>query len=150
MEEKLLEDLKKAQLKKNEVELLTLRGLLSEIKYAKLQKGVKIEDPFEDDEIISVVQKEAKKRKESIDAFNSANRPELSEKEQQELEVLEKYLPEQLSEEELTKLVEEAIFETGATEVSDMGKVIGVVKARVGQGADGSRISNIAKTRLGK
>jgi uncharacterized protein YqeY len=150
MEDKLQTDLKQAQLDRNEVTLLTLRSLLSELKYAKLNKGLKPEDSFDDESVITVIQKEAKKRKESIEAYEKGGREDLKEKEQKELEVLEKYLPAQISDEELTNMVVESILEIGATEISDMGKVIANIKAKVGQSADPSRISNIARERLGK
>ncbi len=113
--------------------------------YAKVAKSV---ESLSDEDIISVVQKEAKKRKESIDSFNSGGRPELAEKEKVELEILQKYLPEQISDEELTKVVEDSITKLGASQMSDMGKVIGMVMGQVGAKAEGARVSSLVKEKL--
>jgi uncharacterized protein len=145
LEQKLREDLKSAMIAKDEIKVSTLRLLLSELTYAKVSKG---EDSLSDTDIISVVQKEAKKRKESIESFKKAGRDDLSAKEEAELKVLEGYLPAQLSDEELTKIVEEVINNMGASTPADMGKVIGAVMGRVGQQAEGSRVSTIVRSKL--
>jgi uncharacterized protein YqeY len=146
MENQIKEDLKKAQLARDEKLVSTLRMLLSELTYARVKKGP--DSVLEDNEIISVVQKELKKRQESIDAFEKGGRPELAANEQLEVDILKGYLPPQLSEEELTKLVEDAINETGASSMSDMGKVIGMVMAKVGQSATSSQVSSLVKQKL--
>lgn len=145
MEDKLREDLKQAQLSRDEIKVATLRLLISELTYAKVAK---VTDSLSDEDIISVIQKEAKKRKESIESFNKGNRADLASKEEAELAILQTYLPEQASDEELTKVVEEVITDTGATSSKDMGKVIGAVMGRVGQRAEGSRVSSIVRSRL--
>lgn len=144
MEEKIRADLKSAMIAKDETTVSTLRLLISELTYAKVGK----EGELSDDAIISVIQKEVKKRKESIDSFEKGGRPELAEKEQAELEILQKYLPEQISDEELTKIVEEAITKTGASSMADMGKVIGMVMGQVGAKAEGARVSGLVKEKL--
>lgn len=98
-----------------------------------------------DEEIIEVVSSEVKKRKEAILSFEKGNRPELAEKEKKELEILMKYMPEQISEEELKKIVKEAIEKVGAKEIKDMGKVMAELMPKVKGRADGSQISKIAK-----
>src|SRR5437763_1827407 len=111
-------DLKTAMLAKDETRVSDLRMLISELKYANIRKGEEGGDDrnaISDEDPIGVVQKELKKRKESVESFRSGNRPELAEKEETEAEILKAYLPEQMSDEELTKLVEEAITKTGAT-----------------------------------
>ncbi len=145
MEEKLRTDLKQAQLGRDEVKVSTLRLLLSELTYAKVAKGT---ETLSDEDIISAIQKEAKKRKESIESFTKGNRPELASKEEAELNILQTYLPEQILDEELTKIVEESINKTGATSMADMGKVIGMVMGQVGQKAEGAKVSSIVREKL--
>lgn len=144
MEAKLREDLKKAQLLANELQVQTLRLLLSEMKNLQISRG----QDLTDQDINSVVQKEIKKRKESSRAFRDGNREELAQREEAEAAILATYLPEQMSEKELTQVVENAIKELGASTIQDIGKVIGQVRAKVGQGADGETISRIVKEKL--
>ncbi len=145
MEEQIREDLKQAQLLRNENSVSTLRLLLSEITNAKIQKG---EEKLSDEAVVSVVQRELKKRRESASEFRKGNREELAQKEEAEAAVLETYLPEQLSDEELTKFVEDSINEVGAKELKDMGRVIGVVMSKVAGKADGSKVSALVKEKL--
>jgi uncharacterized protein len=144
METRLREDLKKAQLMTNELEVATIRLVLSEMRNAQITKG----EALSEEEIIGVIQKELKKRRESVLAYRQGNREELAEREEAEAAVLEKYLPEQLSKEELTKIVEETISEVGAKTIQDMGKVIGAVRGKVGQKAEGATISMLVKENL--
>lgn len=144
MESKLKEDLKQAQLSRDEVKVSTLRLLISEINNARIAKG----QDLSDEDILGVVKREAKKRKESVEAFRNAGREEAAQKEEAELKILEAYLPAQLSTEELTKIVEEAINEVGATSVADMGKVIGVVMGKTKGAADGGAVSQLVKQKL--
>lgn len=144
MVDKLQQDLQAAQLARDEVKVSTLRLLISEIKNAEIAKGGQL---LEED-LISVVQKEAKKRKEAIEAFRLGGREDSAKKEESELAILSAYLPAQMSTEELTKLVDEAINELGANSVADMGKVIGVVMGKVKGQADGGTVSGIVKQKL--
>ncbi len=146
MDNQIKEDLKKAQLARDEMKVSTIRMLISQLTYAKVKKGADAE--LEDTEIIAVVQKEIKQRQESIDAFEKGGRPELAEKEKAEMEILKAYLPPQMSDDELAKIVEEAIAQTGATSAADMGKVIGMVMGKVGQAASGSQVSSLVKQKL--
>lgn len=143
---KVQEDLKQAQLARDGVKVSTLRLLLSEIKNGEIQKG----SDLSEDEVVSIVGREIKKRKEAAHGFRSGDREEQAQKEEAELKVLETYLPAQLSNEQLTKIVEEAISEIGAKSITDMGRVMGVVMGRVKGQADGSSISLIVKERLSK
>lgn len=145
MEETLRQDLKHAQLERDVIKVATLRLLLSEITYSKIQKG---KDSLDDPDIISVIQREVKKRKEAAAGFRSGNREDAAQKEEAEARVLQIYLPEQLSNEELTKIVDTTINELGATSMSDMGKVIGSVMGKVGQNAQGQTVSALIKERL--
>lgn len=144
MVDKIQADLKQAQLARDEVKVSTLRLLLSEIKNAEIAKG----NSLSDEDIVSVIQKEVKERKEAAIGFRSGNREDAALKEEAESLILRVYLPTQLSNEELTKIVEEAITEVGATTIADMGKVIGAVMGRVKGQADGGSVSSIVKDRL--
>jgi len=145
MEQKLREDLRQAQLARDELKVATLRLLLSEITYAKVAKQT---ESLSDEDVISVVQKAVKQRKESIESFEKGGRVDLAEKEKAELAVLQTYLPEQISDEELTKIIEEVITNTGASSPADMGKVIGMVMGQVGQKVEGARVSAIVRSKL--
>lgn len=137
-------DLKTAQLGREEVKVSTLRLLLSEIKNAEISKsGI-----LSDEDIIPIIQKEVKKRKEAAAGFRTGAREESALKEESEAKVLENYLPAQMSSDELSKVVEETISETGASSVSDMGKVIGVVMGKVKGRADGGTVSALVKDKL--
>ena len=145
MELKLKEDLKQAMLDRDEMRVGVLRMLLSELKYSQIQKG----DAFKDaEDILVVIQKAVKQRKESIDSFRKGGREDLVVKEEAELEVLQTYLPEQMGDEELTKVVAEAITNAGAATMADMGKVISMVMGQVGSKAEGARVSALVKERL--
>lgn len=142
--EQIQNDLKEAQLARDEVKVSTLRLLLSEIKNAEISKG----ENLQDSDIVAVLQREVKKRKEAAAAFKVGGREQQAQKEELEAKVLEGYLPQQLPIEELTKIVQEAINEVGATSIADMGKVMGVVMGKVKGQADGGTVSSLVKERL--
>lgn len=144
MEQKLKEELKAAQLSRDEVKVSTLRLLISEINNARIAKG----QDLSNEDILGVVKREAKKRKESIEAFKNAGRVESAQKEEAELKILEAYLPPQPSTEELTKLVDTTINELGAKSPADMGRVIGMVMEKAGGAADGGEVSKLVKEKL--
>lgn len=144
--DRLKNDLKEAMLAKDEVKVSTLRMLLSELNYAKIQKG----QDLEDSDVISVVQKEVKKRKEAAEGFKKGGREDLAQKEEKEAQILTSYLPAQLSDEELEKMINEAISSTGASSMTDMGKVIGLVMGKVAGRVEGSRVSLKVKEKLSK
>lgn len=145
MEDKLREDLKQAQLAKEEIKVATLRLLLSEITYAKVAKQTEV---LLNEDIIAVVQKAVKQRKESIDSFKKGGRDDLASKEEAEMAILQTYLPEQILDEELTKIIDEVITNTGVSSTADMGKVIGIVMGKVGQKAEGARVSAKVREKL--
>lgn len=118
--------------------------LKPELKTEELEK----ESQLSDEEVLDVISSEIKKRKESIVEFEKGGRKELVDKEKQEAEILQKYLPEQLPEEEVKKLVLEAIAKTGAKEMKDMGKVMAELMPKVKGKADGSLVSKIVKESL--
>ena len=103
-----------------------------------------------DDELVSVLSSEIKKRKDAIELYQKGNRQELADKEKREIEVLQKYLPEQLSLDELKKLIEESISKVGAKEMKDTGKIMADLMPKVKGKADSSEISRIVKELLGK
>lgn len=146
--DRLQDDLKKLQLEKNELGVNTLRLLLSEIHNAEIKKGEG--ESLSDDEIVAVIQREVKKRKEAAEGFKQGGREDSAQKEEDEALILSKYLPEQLSDEELNSMIDAAISETNASAISDMGKVIGNVMGKVKGRAEGARISSLVKEKLSK
>ena len=138
-------DLTEALKSREEVKVSTLRLLISNINNAKIAKG----EELSDDEVAEEIAKDAKRHRESIDAFVKGGRSDLADKEKEELAVLEKYLPEQLTREEIAKFVVEAISQTGASSPSNMGKVMSAVMAKVKGRADGGAVSALVKEKLG-
>ncbi len=145
--QKLREELKQSMLAKDALKTSVLRMLLSAINYYEINKGGAGYEATDED-VIAVIQKEAKQRKDSIEQFTNANRMELVEKEEKELAMLQKYLPEQMGEDEIRKLVKEAIAQTGVTSIADMGKVMGALMPKTKGKADGSLMSKIVKEEL--
>lgn len=158
LKQKLQEDLDAALKQKQAVVLSTLRVLLASVQNKEKDKRYKLSKTglsdleekslLSDEEIVDVISSEAKKRRESIAVFLQGKREDLAQKEQAELEVLQKYLPEQISEEELKKIVKEAIEKTGAKEAKDMGKIMAEVMPKVKGKADGSLVNKIIKELL--
>lgn len=144
--DKLQEDIKAAMIARDEEKLSTLRMLKSAIQYDEINKG--LDYKATDEDILDVIAKEIKKRREAIDLYEKGGRPELAEKEKKELEMLQTYLPEQMDEEEVKKLVDEAVTSTGATGMQDMGKVMGVLMPQVKGKAEAGMVSNLVRTRL--
>jgi len=140
LQEKLGQDIKSAMLAKDADRLGALRMLKSSIGYILIEKKA---ESLSDADFISIVQKEVKKRRDSIEQFEKGGRPELAAKEKQEITVLEGFLPQPLSTEELEKMVRDAIAETGATSKKDMGPVIKAVQAKAAGRAEGKTISQI-------
>lgn len=140
------QDLKAAMLAGDKVLVTTLRGLKSAILYAEVEKKAR-DMGLSDDEIVTLLAKEAKKRQESADLFRQGGNLEKAEAELAEKAVIEKYLPAQMSDDELAKVVDECIVTLQATS-AQMGQVIGAVKAKVGANADGARIAALVKERL--
>lgn len=145
--QKLQEELRQSMLAKNELKTSVLRMLLSAINYYEIQKGGAGYEASEED-VLSVVQNQAKQRRDSIEQFKNAGRTELADKEQKELEFLQAYLPKQMSEDEIKKLVKEMISQTGAASIQDMGKVMGALMPKTKGKADGNLVSKIVKESL--
>lgn len=140
-------DLKAAMLAGDKPLVSTLRGLKSAILYVEVAKGVR-EQGLDDEGIMEVLSKEAKKRQESADLYEQGGSSEKAEAELTEKAVIEKYLPAQLSEAEVLAAVQAVIAETAATGPQQMGQVIGAVKQRLGQAADGALIARLTKEQL--
>lgn len=143
MREKILNDLKEAMLKQDKETLAVIRMVKGAMQMQELDKHA----PLTDEEVIGVISKEIKTRKESIVEFEKGNRSDLIEKTNKEIEILNKYMPEQLSDEEVAKIIDEA-FNTLNPTASDMGKVMGYITPKVKGKADLSSISRTVKERL--
>ncbi|MFP4599747.1 MAG: GatB/YqeY domain-containing protein [Persicimonas sp.] len=137
-------DMKAAMKAREKDKLQTIRGLISSLNNARIEKG----GDLDEDDVIDVLSTEAKKRREAIDAYSEGGRDELAEKEAGELEVIEDYLPEQLSDEEAEAIVDEAIETTGASSKADMGKVMGMVMPKIKGRYQGSKIKDIVLGKL--
>ncbi len=144
LKSKIDQDIKEALKARNELKLSVLRMLKSEIKYREIDKSSELSE----DEVISVLSSSVKKRKESIDQFEKGGRDDLVSREKAELEVVREYLPEQLSEDELSRIILQAIQETDATGPSDLGKVMKSIMPQVKGKADGKLINQLVASRL--
>jgi uncharacterized protein YqeY len=149
LKQQLRDELKAAMFAKDEVMKSVLRMLISAIGYYEIQKGGAGYEATDED-VMTVIQKEAKQHKDSIEQFKNGGREDLVKKETIELEILEKYLPEQMGENEIRKLVTEAIAQTGASSPADMGKVMGALVPKTKGKADGGLISKIVREELSK
>ena len=138
--------LKAAMREKNKVALESLRAIKSAILLLQTQSGAKVTP--DDSEIIKLLQKLVKQRKESASIFRDQGRVDLAEPEEAQIEVISQFLPEQLSVEEAEKVIYEVIRSVGATSMKDMGKVMGIVNKNLAGKADGKLIAEIVKKRL--
>lgn len=138
--DRLSAEIKTAMRARDADRLSVLRLLKSALGYAQIERQT---ESLSDADVVAIVQKEAKKRRDSIEQFEKGNRPELAAKEKTELGVLESFLPQPLTPEELEQLVRAAIAELGATSKKDMGAVIKAVQAKAAGSADGRSISQL-------
>lgn len=147
LEVKIMAEMKEAMKSKNEAVLRALRAIKAEIIKAKTEPGAngEIDEATEQ----KFLQKMMKQRKDSLDIFEKQGREDLAEKEREEMAVIEKFLPKQLTEEEIKAAVKTIIAETGASTAADMGKVMGVASKQLAGKADGKTISAIVKEMLG-
>lgn len=162
LKEKVQQDLNKAVKEREVLMSSALRMLSAAVLNKEKEKRYKIskektdlreeelakESHLTDEEVLAVIASEAKKRKEAIEGFTKGGREDAAAKEKKELEILEKYLPEQLSEEEIKKLAQEAIEKVGAKEIRDMGKVMADLVPKIKGKADGSVASRIVRDLL--
>ena len=146
LEQKIMTEMKEAMKSKNEPVLRSLRAIKAEIIKAKTEPGAggEIDEATEQ----KFLQKMMKQRKDSFEIFEQQGRADLAAKEKEEMEVIEKFLPKQLTEDEIKEAVSKIIAETGASSAADMGKVMGVASKQLAGKADGKLISGIVKTLL--
>ena len=138
------DDMKIFMRAKDSARLGAIRLLQAAIKQKEVDERIELNN----DQIFSVIQKMLKQRKDSIEAYQKASRQDLIDQEQLEIEVLSKYMPEPLSEEEINQYIEEAIATTGASDMKDMGKVVGILKSKVAGRADMAEVSKLVRQKL--
>jgi uncharacterized protein len=142
--DRLEEELTTAMKERDSARRDALRLILASLRSAEKE----LQRPLHDDEELQVLQRERKRRVESIEAFESAGRDEQAAKERAELDVLEEFMPDPLSEEELERIVDDAIAEVGATSMRDLGRVMADVMPQIAGRADGSQVSQIVREKL--
>jgi uncharacterized protein YqeY len=144
IQEKLLSDMKVAMKSRDKIRLETIRGLRSQLKNFEIEKS----RPLEPDEETTVLMTAAKRRKESIEQFKLGQRFDRAAEEENELKIIQEYLPKQMSEEEISQLVDEAIKQISPTSPQDMGKVMGKIMPQVKGRADGKMVQKIVQQKL--
>ena len=144
MRERILNDIKEA-MKAQDKELLSVIRM---VKGAMQLEEINLKRELNDDEVISVIQKQIKTRKESIEEFKKANRTDLVEKTSREVEILNKYMPEQLSVEEVNKIIDEVINLVNPTSIKDLGKVMKEITPRVKNRCDMSKLNSILREKI--
>lgn len=145
LEQQIQKDIMEAMKAHDESRLNATRGIKSEILLAKTSET---EHELSDADVLKIIQKLVKQRKESAELYTQGNRPELAEKELAEMKVMEAYLPKALSEDEVRNILKEVVAEVGATGPKDMGKVMGAATKKLAGQADGRLISTIVKELL--
>ena len=145
LKEKLMEDLKEAMKSKNEIKKNTVQMVRAAILQIEKDKGIQVED----DRILEIIAKEVKTKRDAIKDFEKAERQDLIDQTNQEIEILQQYLPKQLSREEIKVELERIIAEIGATTMKDMGAIMKEAKAKMGASADGKTINEVAKEIMG-
>jgi len=141
----LIQEAVKSAMKNRDKEIVTtLRMAISELKKEEIDNKVTLDDPF----VISILQRMIKQRKDAASQFQDANRPELAEKERNEITMLSEFLPEQLSEDDLLLIVKEEIISSEASSMQDIGKVMGSLKPKLLGQADMSTVSKLVKDQL--
>lgn len=142
---KLMDDMKSAMKDKNQDKLNAIRFIQSAIKYREIEVRP---EPITSDEILNVIKKLVKQRKESIEQYQAANRQDLVDKEKMELKILEEYLPAQMSKEQIEQIVAQVISDTKASSIKDMGAVMKGVMAKTAGAADNKLVSEVIKSKL--
>lgn len=144
LKEKFTTDLKESMKSKDEVKVSTIRFLMSAIHNVEIEKG----KDMVDEDIVTIIQKQVKQRRESIEGFKKGNRLELVEKEKREMEILQKYLPEQISSSDIELMVYKAIKDTSSSKMTDMGKVMGKLSGELKGKADMGLVSKLVREKL--
>lgn len=142
---RLQQEMREALKAGEKLRLGALRMLAASVKNREVELGHELSD----EELVEVATREVKRRKEAAEAFDGGGRPELAEKERQEQAVLETYLPAQLSEDEVSALIEEAVAATGASGPGDLGKVMGYVMGKARGRVEGGTVNRLVRARLG-
>lgn len=142
---KLMDDMKSAMKEKNQDKLNAIRFIQSAIKYREIEVRP---DPISNDEVMGVIKKLVKQRKESIEQYQAASRQDLADKETMELKILEAYLPAQMGKEQIESIVAQVITETKASSIKDMGAVMKGVMAKTAGAADNKLVSEVIKSKL--
>ena len=145
LKEKLLEDLKNSMKEKNVIRKNVIQMVRAAILQVEKDKNITVSD----EQIIQIMAKEVKTRKDSLEDYQKGGRQDLVDQTKQEIQIIEEYLPKQLSKEELKAKVQEVIQETGATSMKDMGKVMKAAKEKIGAASDGKSINEVVKELLG-
>ena len=143
--DRIKDDMKVAMRERDKDRLGTIRLILAAMK----QQEVDTREELTDNDVLAILNKMVKRRRDSIEQFTKAGRAELAAKEQTEIETIQDYLPEQLSEEDILVMVDEAISATGAESMRDMGKVMGMLKPKLQGRADMGQVSGLIKSKLG-
>lgn len=146
LQDKVMEAMKTAMKAKDTQSLEALRSIKAALLLAQTETGSKTD--LTEEEEIKLLQKQVKQRKDSAAIYNEQNRTDLAEPELIQAKVIEQFLPQQLSEEEVNKIIDQIISETGASSMADMGKVMGLASAKLAGKADGKTISTAVKSRL--
>ncbi len=162
LKEKISQDFKEAFKAREEARVSVLRMLNAAIKNKEVEKRMKlasqgvavaemeIQSQLQDEEVLAVLASEVKRRKDSVKQYTDGGRPELAAGEEAEIKILSAYLPEEMKEEEIRKIVQESIKESGASSIHDLGKVMKILMPRVKGKADGNLVNQIVKEELGK
>lgn len=145
LKEKLMEDLKNSMKNKDEIRKNTVQMVRAAILQIEKDKGIKVED----DKILEIIAKEVKSKKDALKDFEKANREDLINQTNTEIAILQEYLPQQLSREEIKTELEKIISKLGATTMKDMGAIMKEAKAQMGATADGKTINEVAKEIMG-
>ena len=148
LKERIGEDIKSAMKAKDKVRLETVRGIKKAILEKEVALRPKGQDSLTEEQEIELLAQQAKQRRDSIEQYQKAGREDLADKEQQELAILETYLPEQVDESELESIIDEIIASVGATSPKDLGKVMGAAMKQLKGKADGKKIQALVKSKL--
>ncbi len=145
LKQRIQDDMKAAMKAAEKRKLGIIRLILAAIKQREVDERIELDDT----QVLAVLDKMVKQRRDSIDQYTRANREDLAEQERYEIEVCQDYMPEAMSEEELAKLVDEAVIASGAASMKDMGNVMGILRPKVQGRADMGNVSKLVKQRLG-
>ena len=145
LKDDLMNDLKDAMRDKDEIKKNTVQMVRAAILQIEKDKGIKVED----EKIVEIIAKEVKGKKDALNDFARGERQDLVDQTNKEIEILQKYLPKQLSTEEIEEIIKKVIADVGATSMKDMGNVMKEAKSRIGAGSDGRTINEVVKKLLG-